>query len=302
MRGYPLAYLLLFAVLASPVLAWRGKWYDACRSNEGAKGNLNRILIRLNGAIKRNNLAKLDILTNKLSNNPTDLRSQICLIRSHAYMAEINLGGEIKYAKKCGLEKAEKTLNLLQEQLDYFLTVAQEPEVDEATDDTPRINDQISRMVTLVPPMYDTIKEIIRVLNGMRKNMESRNNQDFCVYHRLLQDSAKNCYREAVNIYTNAVRDETRFVVTSNQKADLASHIREAEDWRNKMKKNRDRVIQKIRKNLADAKAQMAFLGKANFLQALANIRDNCEDLQVNILNLQHIKNCPPDMHLHWYR
>lgn len=299
MRGYPLECLLLFAVVASPVF---GVWKDACRSNEGAKGNLNRIYIRLNNAIKRNNLGKLEKLTNKLSNNPTNLRSQICLIRSHAYMAEINLEGEIKYAQKCGLEKTEKTLNLLKEDLDYFLAVARESDVDEATDDTPELKNQIASMVASIPPMHKTIKKISRVILGMKKNMESRNKQDFCVYHRLLQDSAKNCYREAVNIYTAAVRDETRFVVTTTQKANLGQHIREAEDWRNKMDKNRDSIIKKIRANLADAKAQMPLLGKANYLQALANIRDNCEDLQVNIKNLQHIKECPPDMHLHWYR
>jgi len=291
-------YLLLFAVLASPVF---GAWLDACRSNEGSKGNLNRIMLRLNSAIKRNNLKKIDTLTHRLFKNPTDLRSQICLIRSHVYMAEINLGGEIAYAKKCGLEKSEKLLNLIQDDLDYFLATAREPDADEVSEENNKeISNQLARMVQLLPPMYRKLEGTVHQLIVMRRNMESRHKQEFCVYHRLLQDAARNCYRKAVNLYKYASRSQRNFVVTTNQRADLGSFIREAEDWRNRMSMNKHSAIRKVRAKIAETKAQMPLLGKENYLQAFANIRDNCEDLQDLIKDLDQIKECPIYMHLHW--
>jgi len=299
MRGLSLEFLFLFVALASPVI---GKWYDACRSNEGAKGNLNRIILRVNNAIKRHNIGKMHALSHRIFKNPVNLRSQICLIRSHTHMAEINLGGEIAYAKKCGLEKSEKLLWTLQAEFDHFLEVAKEPEVDEATDETPELTSQLAIMTQLLPPMYRRLEGIVLRLADMRKNMESRHSQDFCVYHRLLQNAAKNCYKTAVQIYTAAVRSETRFIVTVNQKANIGAYLREAEDWRSRMNKNKVTVIREIRQKIADARAQINLLSKANYLEALVNIRDNCEDLQVKIEDLDQIQYCPKDMHLHWYR
>jgi len=252
----------------------------------------------LNNAIKVFNFGTMARLTHELSKNRTDLRSKVCEIRYYNYMADYALSGELAYAERCDLRSSGQIIEDLQLNFERFREVAAEPTLDEAGNDT-HVNHQIDLMVDALPPIESAINMAVRIVNKLKNDMSYRHNQGFCVYKKLLEEASDVCKNIAIGEYQRAVRSEYKYMVTTNTRADIMAQLRKIDTWLDGMRKDGVPQIRHLRKTLSLARASERYLGSSNFLEALAQIRDYCEDIRDGTDRLNQVQHCH-GQHLHW--